>query len=74
MRALPFLWEGVRRQERINWEIRFIEGDMDPRAADRFRSALSDVAPPLQADEKEAWLTLLDEVVLASDPRVTPEG
>jgi len=42
--ALPFL-DDVRRQDRINWEIRYIEGDMDQPERERFRAALNDDAP-----------------------------
>ena len=66
VRALPFVDE-VRRQERINWEIRYIEGDMDRRELERFRSALGDGAPALRPDERQAWLGRLDDVALASD-------
>jgi AICAR transformylase/IMP cyclohydrolase PurH len=66
VRTLPFL-DAIRRQERINWEIRYIEGDMDPREVERFRAALSDDAPALQTDERQGWLDQLDDVALASD-------
>jgi AICAR transformylase/IMP cyclohydrolase PurH len=66
VRALPFI-DAIRRQERINWQIRFIEGDMDQRELVRFRSALSDDAPALQPGEKQGWLEQLDDVALASD-------
>jgi phosphoribosylaminoimidazolecarboxamide formyltransferase/IMP cyclohydrolase len=66
VRALPFI-DAIRRQERINWQIRYIEGDMDQRELERFRSALSDDAPALQLDEKRGWRGLLDDVALASD-------
>lgn len=66
VRALPFI-DAIRRQERINWEIRYIEGDMDQRELERFRSALSDDAPRLQPAERRGWLDQLDDVALASD-------
>ena len=66
VRALPFL-DAIRRQERINWEIRYIEGDMDQRELERFRSALSDDTPALQRDEQQGWLHQLDDVAIASD-------
>jgi phosphoribosylaminoimidazolecarboxamide formyltransferase/IMP cyclohydrolase len=66
VRALPFV-DALRRQERINWQIRYVEGDMDQRELDRFRSALDDEAPALQPDERQGWLDRLDDVVLASD-------
>jgi AICAR transformylase/IMP cyclohydrolase PurH len=66
VRALPFI-DTIRRQERINWEIRYIEGDMDQRELERFRSALGDDAPALQPGEQQSWRGLLDDVALASD-------
>jgi AICAR transformylase/IMP cyclohydrolase PurH len=64
--SLPFL-DHVRRQERVNWQIRYIEGDMDHRELERFRSSLSDTPAPLSPEERAAWLDQLDEVALASD-------
>ena len=66
VRDLPFSDE-VRRQERINWEIRFIDGDMDPGEARRFRAALSSEPTALPTDENEEWIRQLDHVALASD-------
>ena len=66
VRALPFI-DAIRRQERINWEIRYIEGDMDQHELERFRSALGDDAPALQPDEQQGWRGVLDDVALASD-------
>jgi phosphoribosylaminoimidazolecarboxamide formyltransferase/IMP cyclohydrolase len=66
VRALPFI-DAIRRQERINWEIRYIEGDMDERELERFRAALRDDAPDLQPDERRSWREQLDDVALASD-------
>ena len=66
VRALPFI-DAIRRQERINWEIRYIEGDMDQREVERFRSALGDDVSALQPDQRQGWLDQLDEVALASD-------
>lgn len=66
VQALPFI-DAMPRQQRINWQIRFIEGDMDQRELERFRSALSDDAPPLHVDERQGWLEQLDDVTLASD-------
>lgn len=66
VRGLPFVDE-VRRQERINWEIRFIDGDLDPGEARRFRSALSVEPTTLSADDKADFVRQLDQVALASD-------
>jgi phosphoribosylaminoimidazolecarboxamide formyltransferase/IMP cyclohydrolase len=64
--SLPFL-DAIRRQDRINWQIRFIEADMNQAELDRFRSALATDAAALSVDERHRWLDQLDGVALASD-------
>ncbi|MXY52966.1 MAG: phosphoribosylaminoimidazolecarboxamide formyltransferase [Gammaproteobacteria bacterium] len=58
---------GVRRQERINWRVRFIDDDMTPDESATFAAALGKPAAPLTARERSAWLAELDGVSLASD-------
>lgn len=64
--ALPFE-DGVRRQDRINWQIRYIEGDMDQREIQRFGVALKRDVAALGPDDTTSWIGRLDDVVLASD-------
>ena len=59
--------KGVRRQERINWRVRFIEGDLTPRETEALREALGGRFEPLGDDEKRAWLERVDGVSLISD-------
>jgi AICAR transformylase/IMP cyclohydrolase PurH len=66
VKSLRFLDE-VRRQERINWQIRYIEDDLDPAEQWRFRAALHHGPPMFGAEEKADWLSALDGVSLASD-------
>lgn len=66
VRDLPFD-DGTGRQDRINWQIRYIEGDMDPRELQRFRAALKTEVTALGAAETTSWISRLDELVLASD-------
>lgn len=66
VRGLAFHRE-VNRQARINWEIRYIEGDMDEPELHRFSGALAEAPPPLSSEEKAEWIAQLDNVVLASD-------
>lgn len=66
VRSLPFA-DTVRRQDRVNWQIRHIEGDMDDREIDRFNAAITTTPEALTADDKKAWIEQLDHVVLASD-------
>lgn len=66
VRLLPFR-DAVRRQERLNWEIRFIEGDMDTGEATRFQSALCADPGILSPEDKAGQIGQLDRVALASD-------
>ena len=58
---------GVKRQQRINWRVRYIEGDLTPAEAEDFRQALAAPTPPLPAAERSRWRQELAEVALASD-------
>lgn len=66
VRALDFL-PGVRRQERVNWQVRFVEGDMTADERARFGRALAAPAGDLGGAERRAWLAGLDGVSFASD-------
>ena len=59
---------GVRRQERINWRVRYIEGDLTPGEQADFAQAVVDEPPePLVPAERADWLAGLDGVSMASD-------
>ena len=58
---------GVRRQERVNWRIRHIEGDFTAAERRAFENATETAPPPLTAEERAAWLGKLDGVSLVSD-------
>ncbi|MFD6973829.1 phosphoribosylaminoimidazolecarboxamide formyltransferase [Streptomyces sp. NPDC059949] len=66
VRALSFR-PGIRRQDRINWQIRFIEGDLTPDETRRLAEALSTPAGELTVDERAQWIQRLDRVAFASD-------
>ncbi len=66
VRALRFRPE-VRRQDRINWGIRFAEGDMTEAEWGLFREALVSGVEVLGARERAAWVAKLDGVAFASD-------
>lgn len=66
VRALDFL-PSVRRQERVNWQVRFLEGDMTADERARFRRALATPADDLGAGERRAWAAGLTSVAFASD-------
>ncbi len=57
----------VKRQERINWSQRYVEGDMTEMEAREFAAQLDGAAPPLSAEEKAGWLGRLRDVSFASD-------
>ena len=58
---------GTKRQERINWRVRYIEGDMAATEQAAFASALAEPASPLSAEERAAWLAKPADVSMASD-------
>ena len=58
---------GVKRQQRINWRVRYIEGDLTPTEDEDFRRALATPAPSLANAERNRWRQQLTEVALASD-------
>jgi len=64
--ALAFK-KGVKRQDRINWRVRFIEGDLTRSEEAALREALEHPLAPLGDDEKRAWIDSLDGVSLVSD-------
>jgi phosphoribosylaminoimidazolecarboxamide formyltransferase/IMP cyclohydrolase len=59
--------EGVSRQERINWRIRCIEGDMTADEASRLAASLLGPAPVIGDDDRRAWMAGLDDVGFVSD-------
>jgi phosphoribosylaminoimidazolecarboxamide formyltransferase/IMP cyclohydrolase len=59
--------KGTKRQERINFRVRYIEGDLVPSERVAFDEALDEPFRPLSADEKAEWMAELTGVSLASD-------
>ncbi|GAA1946359.1 phosphoribosylaminoimidazolecarboxamide formyltransferase [Kitasatospora viridis] len=66
VRGLAFR-DGVRRQDRINWQIRYLDGDLTADEQGRFAEALTAPPSPLTAAERADWLARLDGVLFASD-------
>ena len=66
VRALKFK-EGVKRQERINARVRYIEGDMGSAELETWAKQFEEEPPPLTTSEKDEFLATLDGVSLASD-------
>jgi phosphoribosylaminoimidazolecarboxamide formyltransferase/IMP cyclohydrolase len=58
---------GVKRQERINWRIRFIEGDLTAFEERALAEALDGPHEPLSAREKRDFLANVEGVSLVSD-------
>ena len=58
---------GVKRQERINWRIRFLEGDLTQFEEVALRDALDGPLVPLTDAEKREWIQKLDGVTMVSD-------
>ena len=59
--------DGVKRQERINWRVRYIEGDLTPSEQTGFRDALAQEAPVLTDVERGVWLDDVSDVSMVSD-------
>jgi phosphoribosylaminoimidazolecarboxamide formyltransferase/IMP cyclohydrolase len=59
--------KAVKKQERINWQVRIIEGDLLPQETKALESCLEKPYEPLTAEERAEWIGTLDGVSLASD-------
>lgn len=57
----------VKRQERINWRVRYLEGDLDSGEARALAAALEEPAEPLGVEERRAWLAREADIALVSD-------
>ena len=57
----------VKRQQRINWRVRYIEGDLTRLEQEAFEADLLERPEPLTAAERRAWIERLDEVSMVSD-------
>ena len=66
VRDLPFR-SGVRRVERTNARVRYIEGDFTPPEYEQWKSHFDSPPPPLEQGEKDDWVAALKGVSLASD-------
>jgi len=64
--GLDFL-PSVRRQDRINWRVRYIEGDLTALEQAELAKLLASPLEPLGAAERRAWQEQLDGVSLVSD-------
>merc|ERR1712224_429347 len=66
VRSLPFK-QGVKRQERVNARVRYIEGDMQEAELKVWQGNFDKVPEPLTEAERSAFLAELDGVSISSD-------
>lgn len=66
VRSLQFS-PSVQRQDRINWQVRYVEGDLTADEQRRLRELIGEVPEPLSAGQRSQWLQRLTNVALASD-------
>jgi len=66
VQALAFK-EGVKRQDRVNARVRFIEGDMAPAERAVWKQNFDVVPAALLEEEKASFLQTLDGVAISSD-------
>ena len=67
--------DGVKKQDRVNARVRYIEGDFTPIEWESWSSLFTEVPPPLTADEKANFMSSFSGVTLSSDafsPFATP--
>ena len=64
--GLPFK-EGVKRQDRVNARVRYIEGDMEPAERAEWVKNFASEPAPLTAEEKAAFVGELSNVAISSD-------
>merc|ERR1711912_182644 len=66
VKALPFK-EGVKRQDRVNARVRYIEGDFTDTERKQWEANFEKVPEPLTEEEKAAFLKALEDVTISSD-------
>jgi phosphoribosylaminoimidazolecarboxamide formyltransferase/IMP cyclohydrolase len=59
--------KGVKKQDRINWRVRYIEGDLTRFEEQALRDALDAPLDPLRDDERNEWIRRMSGVSLVSD-------
>jgi len=63
---LPFR-KGVKKQERINWRVRIIEGDLTASEYDAIAEAMEGPWQPLSRADRAGWMAALTGVSMVSD-------
>lgn len=59
--------DGVKRQERVNARVRYIEGNMNEIERNEFNQLFTEHPSPLSEEEKEEFLKSLTDVTISSD-------
>merc|ERR1712226_1035191 len=54
--------EGVKRQDRVNARVRYIEGDMDTAEREQWEKNFENPPAPLTAQEKDVFMSQLSDV------------
>jgi len=57
----------IKRQDAINWRLRYVEGDLTKQEEALFAEALAKPAPPFTPEERKAWMAGLSQVGFVSD-------
>jgi AICAR transformylase/IMP cyclohydrolase PurH len=66
VRSLPFA-PGLTRQDKVNWQVRLIEGDLTPHEYSYLARVLTGPAAELSPDQRAEWSAQLTGVAFASD-------
>ena len=64
--ALAFK-DGIKRQDRVNARVRYIEGDFTPEERTRWEANFDSIPPPLTDAAKSEYMSALSGVILSSD-------
>ena len=64
--ALPFK-DGVKRQDRVNARVRYIEGDFTPEEKIRWEAQFTSTPEPLTEAEKDEFMSATSGVTISSD-------
>merc|ERR1712151_981567 len=64
--GLPFK-DGVKRQDRVNARVRYIEGDMEPAERTEWEKNFDNAPEPLTEQDKKNFVSELDGVAISSD-------
>jgi len=66
VKALKFI-DGIKRQDKINWSLRYCEGDMTAQETKLFEKNLERKPEEFNDSDKKEWLSTLSKVSFVSD-------